>query len=290
MPLACVTYPKTERPTLHYMSYTILQCLTLTKRCGDCKVAVCLLVTGVHGLACSALQLTDKWWGWLGGYLMGVYGRLHGNDAIGSSPSSSDNGTASRTLNLLALLVWESVHKLCLPSTVPGIWLDPPGKAWAAPVAVSCLSARLAAVDVLQVDGPVCVEASARLQVDGSVCVEASARLKLAMLAVIPASRAKVAPTGPCKSLIIFSMALTLFMACSNFAKQGCLQRKSGFPSLGNTKEGFTNRRKESRRAWKPGYRPLLLYGSNSSPQTRQRSILQLLVQLHKGWTWGPSR
>ena len=140
---------------------------------------------------------------------------------------------------------------------MPGIWLDPPGKAWAAPVAVSCLSARLAAVDVLQVDGPVCVdvlqvdgpvcvEASARLQVDGSVCVEASARLKLARLAVIPASRAKVAPTGPCKSLIIFSTALTLFMACSNFAKQGCLQRKSGFPSLGNTKEGFTNRRKKS--------------------------------------------
>ena len=36
---------------------------------------------------------------------MGVHGRLHGNDAIGSSPSGSDNGTASRTLNLLALLV-----------------------------------------------------------------------------------------------------------------------------------------------------------------------------------------
>ena len=59
-------------------------------------------------------------------------------------------------------------------------------------------------------------------------------------LAVIPASRAWVAPTGPCKSFIICFTALTLFMACSNFAKQGCLQRKSGFPSLGNTKEGFT--------------------------------------------------
>ena len=43
---------------------------------------------------------------------------------------------------------------------MPGIWLDPPGKAWTAPVTVSCLLARLAAVDVLQVDGSVCVEAS----------------------------------------------------------------------------------------------------------------------------------
>ena len=66
--------------------------------------------------------------------------------------------------------------------------------------------------------------------------------------------------------------------------------RKSGFPSLGNMKEGSTNRRKKSQPAWQPGYRTLLLYGSNSFPQTRQWSILQLLVQLHRGWTWGRSR
>ena len=35
---------------------------------------------------------------------MGVDGRLHGDHAIGSLPSSSDNGTTSRPLNFLALL------------------------------------------------------------------------------------------------------------------------------------------------------------------------------------------
>ena len=143
---------------------------------------------------------------------------------IRSSPSSADKGAASRALNLLALLVWESVCKLCLPSTVPCVWLDPPGTAWidvATPVAVYCLLATLAAVDVVHVDRSVCVQASAQL----------------AGLSVIPASeRARVAPVGPCKSLIIFSTAMTLLMPCSNFAKQGALQTKSGFPSLENTK------------------------------------------------------
>ena len=61
LPPACVTCSKTETPSyirLHQLAIQPCQCLTLTKLCGACEVAVCLLVTGVHGPALFAL--TDE--------------------------------------------------------------------------------------------------------------------------------------------------------------------------------------------------------------------------------------
>ena len=59
----------------------------------------------------------------------------------------------------------------------------------ATPLAVSCLLATLAAVDIFPIDG--------------SICVEVSVQLKLKRLTFIHASEnVKVAPVGPCKYAI----------------------------------------------------------------------------------------
>lgn len=59
LPLACVTCSKTETPSytrLHQLA--IHATLPMSYLCGACEVAVCLLVTEVHGPAPSSL--TDE--------------------------------------------------------------------------------------------------------------------------------------------------------------------------------------------------------------------------------------